>query len=36
MAASAQEGAEFMTLSVDAYQTRVMAGLSFAYLCIFW
>ena len=35
MAASAQEGAEFMTLSVDAYQTRVMAGLSFAYLCIF-
>lgn len=35
VAAYAQEGAERVTLSVDVFQSQIMAGLSFTYLCVF-
>ena len=33
--AMAQAGADSMTLSVDVFQSQLMAGLSFTYLCVF-
>ena len=35
MAAAAQSGADTMTLSLDVFQSQLMAGLSFTYLCVF-
>lgn len=35
MAFGAQGGLESMTLSVDVFQSQIMAGLSFTYLCMF-
>ena len=35
MAAAAQAGADTMTLSLDVFQSQLMAGLSFTYLCVF-
>ena len=35
MAALAQGNADTMTLSLDVFQSQVMAGLSFTYLCVF-
>lgn len=35
VAAAAQGKATNMTLSVDVFQSQLMAGLSFAYLCVF-
>ena len=35
MAFVAQVGLESMTLSVDVFQSQIMAGLSFTYLCVF-
>jgi O-antigen ligase len=35
VAAAAQGNAEALTLSVDVFQSQIMAGLAFTYLCVF-